>query len=72
MIPGDGIGPELMTTVKDVFNAAGVPVDFEEIYARYVLILLRLLLNSLTVRCKQGGMRVWTKLWHHVGKIWSV
>lgn len=31
MIPGDGVGPELMTGVKKVFTSAGVPVDFEEI-----------------------------------------
>lgn len=33
-IPGDGVGPELMHSVKDVFQAAGVPVKFEEIYLR--------------------------------------
>jgi len=33
MIPGDGIGPELMSSVKDVFSVAGVPVDFEEVFA---------------------------------------
>ena len=31
MIPGDGIGPEMMTYVKEVFTFAGVPVDFEMI-----------------------------------------
>lgn len=36
MIPGDGIGPELMESVKNVFSAAGVPVDFEEIYVSEV------------------------------------
>jgi len=35
MIPGDGVGPELMSTVKAVLSAAAVPVDFEEIIARY-------------------------------------
>ncbi len=34
MIPGDGVGPELMSSVKDVFSAAGVPVDFEELFCR--------------------------------------
>lgn len=29
LIPGDGVGPELMTSVESVFNAAGVPIDFE-------------------------------------------
>ncbi|XP_074872552.1 isocitrate dehydrogenase [NAD] subunit gamma, mitochondrial isoform X3 [Carettochelys insculpta] len=31
MIPGDGIGPELMQHVKEVFRQACVPVDFEEV-----------------------------------------
>ncbi|XP_076062726.1 isocitrate dehydrogenase [NAD] subunit gamma, mitochondrial-like isoform X2 [Oratosquilla oratoria] len=29
MLPGDGIGPEMMTYVKEVFRYAGVPIDFE-------------------------------------------
>jgi len=32
MIPGDGIGPELMYAVKEVFQAAKVPVEFEEFW----------------------------------------
>ncbi|GAB6022318.1 Isocitrate dehydrogenase [NAD] subunit beta, mitochondrial [Chamberlinius hualienensis] len=32
MIPGDGVGPELMASVKEVFRAAGVPIVFEEFY----------------------------------------
>ncbi|XP_071454085.1 isocitrate dehydrogenase [NAD] subunit gamma, mitochondrial-like [Hetaerina americana] len=31
MLPGGGIGPELMEYVKEVFQFAGVPVDFETI-----------------------------------------
>ena len=34
MIPGDGVGPELMSAVRAVFSAAAVPVEFEEIIAR--------------------------------------
>ncbi|KAM8939633.1 isocitrate dehydrogenase [NAD] subunit beta, mitochondrial [Pelodytes ibericus] len=30
MIPGDGVGPELMHSVKEVFKAADVPVEFDE------------------------------------------
>ncbi|XP_069779466.1 isocitrate dehydrogenase [NAD] subunit beta, mitochondrial isoform X3 [Narcine bancroftii] len=30
MIPGDGVGPELMHVVKEVFKAAEVPVQFDE------------------------------------------
>lgn len=31
LIPGDGVGPELMLHVKTVFRHACVPVDFEEV-----------------------------------------
>lgn len=34
LIPGDGVGPELMSTVRAVFSAASVPIEFEEIIAR--------------------------------------
>ncbi|XP_020861038.1 isocitrate dehydrogenase [NAD] subunit beta, mitochondrial isoform X3 [Phascolarctos cinereus] len=30
MLPGDGVGPELMHAVKAVFKAANVPVEFQE------------------------------------------
>ena len=29
MLPGGGIGPELMGYVREVFKYAGAPVDFE-------------------------------------------
>lgn len=29
MLPGAGIGPELMQHVRDIFARIGVPVDFE-------------------------------------------
>jgi isocitrate dehydrogenase (NAD+) len=31
MLPGDGIGPEMMGYVREVFRYAGAPIDFEEI-----------------------------------------
>lgn len=31
MLPGGGIGPELMSYVKTIFKYAGVPVDFETV-----------------------------------------
>lgn len=31
MLPGDGIGPEMMSYVENIFRYAGVPVDFEEV-----------------------------------------
>uniref|UniRef100_A0A8C8D6A4 Isopropylmalate dehydrogenase-like domain-containing protein n=1 Tax=Oncorhynchus tshawytscha TaxID=74940 RepID=A0A8C8D6A4_ONCTS len=32
VVPGDGVGPELMTAVKEVFKAADLPVEFEEFH----------------------------------------
>ncbi len=32
MIPGDGVGPELVHSVQEVFQAADVPVDFEPFF----------------------------------------
>lgn len=29
MLPGGGIGPELMQHVREIFSKIGVPVDFE-------------------------------------------
>ena len=30
LFPGDGIGPEIANAVKQVFNAAGVPIHWDE------------------------------------------
>jgi len=32
MLPGDGIGPEMMNYVKEVFRYAGAPIDFETVH----------------------------------------
>jgi len=37
LIPGDGVGPELMSSVKEVFSATGVPIEFEELFLRFDL-----------------------------------
>lgn len=31
LIPGDGVGPEMVTAVQDIFRYMGAPVDFEEL-----------------------------------------
>ena len=31
MMPGDGIGPEMMGYVKEIFRTAGAPIDFETV-----------------------------------------
>ena len=32
MIPGDGVGPELMDSVQSVFKSLGAPVSFETMH----------------------------------------
>ncbi|KAL4218939.1 Isocitrate dehydrogenase [NAD] subunit beta [Mactra antiquata] len=32
LVPGDGVGPEMMGSVQEIFKTAGVPVDFEEYF----------------------------------------
>ncbi|XP_038219557.1 isocitrate dehydrogenase [NAD] subunit beta, mitochondrial isoform X2 [Zerene cesonia] len=32
LIPGDGVGPELVYSVQEVFKAASIPVDFESFF----------------------------------------
>ena len=40
MVPGDGVWPELMHSVKDVFRLADVPIVFDEKVVRCVSPLL--------------------------------
>ncbi|XP_055676897.1 isocitrate dehydrogenase [NAD] subunit beta, mitochondrial [Lutzomyia longipalpis] len=48
MIPGDGVGPELMYSVQEVFKAADVPVDFETYFLSEVNPLLSAPLENVT------------------------
>ncbi|XP_052221651.1 isocitrate dehydrogenase [NAD] subunit beta, mitochondrial-like [Dreissena polymorpha] len=32
LVPGDGVGPEMMASLQEIFKTAGVPVDFEEFF----------------------------------------
>ncbi|ETN68230.1 hypothetical protein NECAME_05711 [Necator americanus] len=32
IIPGDGVGPELIYSVQDIVKNTGIPLDFEEIF----------------------------------------
>ncbi|XP_068693965.1 isocitrate dehydrogenase [NAD] subunit alpha, mitochondrial-like [Montipora capricornis] len=38
LIPGDGIGPEISNAVKDVFAAAEVPIEWEEVTVTPILL----------------------------------
>ena len=33
LVPGDGVGPELMLCVREVYKQLGAPIEFEEIIA---------------------------------------
>jgi isocitrate dehydrogenase (NAD+) len=35
LIPGDGVGPELMASTKEILSAIGTPVEFEELFLRF-------------------------------------
>jgi isocitrate dehydrogenase (NAD+) len=54
MIPGDGVGPELMSSVHAVFSAAGVPVDFEEVLASEVQYGVETNLEKVIDSCKRN------------------
>jgi len=54
MIPGDGVGPELMSSVRAVFSAAGVPIDFEEVFVSEVHNGPRVDVNRVVESCKRN------------------
>ena len=37
LIPGDGVGPEMMDSVQEVLQSMGAKIDFEEMYFSEVL-----------------------------------
>lgn len=77
IIPGDGIGPELMYSVKEVFSAANVPVEFEEFWVSEVQDrcdkdLIDALVKSIkTNRVAIKGI-LSTPTWFNIGDLQSV
>ena len=37
MIPGDGVGPEIMDSVQNVVKSVGAPIDFEVMHLSEVI-----------------------------------
>jgi isocitrate dehydrogenase (NAD+) len=33
LVPGDGVGPELMLCVREMYKQIGAPIEFEEVLA---------------------------------------
>lgn len=56
LIPGDGVGPELCHSVKRVFSAAGVPVDWDEIPISDVSYGSRYTLDDVVQSMKKTGV----------------
>jgi hypothetical protein len=51
LVPGDGVGPELMLCVREVFKHLAVPIEFEEILASLASFLLSIC-GSSYIRAK--------------------
>lgn len=56
LIPGDGVGPELMNQVRRVFDSCGVPVDFEELYLSEVGYSRSNSLDEVSESIKKNGI----------------
>lgn len=56
LIPGDGVGPELLYSVQEVFKAAGVPVDFEQKFFSEVQPLMSVALEDVADSIARNGI----------------
>ncbi|RMX48434.1 hypothetical protein pdam_00020454 [Pocillopora damicornis] len=56
LIPGDGVGPELVYSVKRIFSAAGAPVDWDEIPVSDMSYGSRYTLDDVVQSMKKTGV----------------
>ena len=56
LIPGDGVGPELVASVEEVFRAAGVPMDFEVYFMSEVHSALSAPIPQVVDSIKRNGL----------------
>jgi isocitrate dehydrogenase (NAD+) len=56
LIPGDGVGPELVTAVEQVFKAAGVPMDFEVFFLSEVHAALSVPMDTVVESINRNGL----------------
>ena len=56
LIPGDGVGPELINAVEDVFKAASVPMDFEVFFLSEVHSALSVPVDTVVESIARNGM----------------
>ncbi|XP_003384684.2 PREDICTED: isocitrate dehydrogenase [NAD] subunit 1, mitochondrial-like [Amphimedon queenslandica] len=56
LIPGDGVGPELAASVKEVFRHANVPVHFEEVTISGLISQDKDAINEAVTSIKRNGL----------------
>merc|ERR1719431_1157200 len=56
LIPGDGVGPELVASMEEVFKAAAVPVDFEVYFMSEVHSALSAPVTTVVDSIMRNGM----------------
>jgi isocitrate dehydrogenase (NAD+) len=56
LIPGDGVGPEMVTAVEEVFKAAGVPMDFEVFFFSEIHSSLSVPVSTVIESISRNGM----------------
>ncbi|XP_047110867.1 probable isocitrate dehydrogenase [NAD] subunit beta, mitochondrial [Schistocerca piceifrons] len=56
LIPGDGVGPELMYSVQEVFKAADVPIDFETFFFSEVHHMMSAPLEVVSKSIEKNGI----------------
>jgi len=56
LIPGDGVGPELVASVEEVFKAAAVPMDFEVYFMSEVHSALSAPISSVVDSITRNGL----------------
>jgi isocitrate dehydrogenase (NAD+) len=56
LIPGDGVGPELMDSAQEVLSSMGAPVDFEEMYLSEINHGSSMSLEDVTASVRKNGV----------------
>jgi len=76
LIPGDGIGPELMYSVMEVFKASGAPVDFEQLFVSEVNPIMSAPLEDVISSIDRNGICIKGALatpdYSHTGELQSL
>lgn len=58
LVPGDGVGPDLMNSLREVFSSAGAPVEFEEYFLSEVQQGQSCSLDTVVESFKRNGVGI--------------